>query len=73
MPDSKTLDDLKARIEELEAKAAENALIADLATEPETRDYNAHLAQELRALASQLRRVQNLQEQDLQPPARAAG
>jgi hypothetical protein len=46
------------RIEELEVKAAESALIAGLATHREVRTYNSRLAEELREAAVRLRRQQ---------------
>jgi hypothetical protein len=50
------MDDLEGRIEELEVKAAESALIADLATDWEIRTYNSRLAKDLEAAAETLRR-----------------
>ena len=50
------MNDLQKRIDELEIKAAESALIADLATDPEARIYNTRLAQELREYIARLRR-----------------
>ena len=50
------MNDLTRRIEELEVKAAESALIADLTTDWETRVYNARLAKDLGAAAESLRR-----------------
>jgi hypothetical protein len=47
--------DLHQRIEELEAKAAEFKLIADLATDPEARANNARRAEGLRDLIERLR------------------
>jgi hypothetical protein len=50
------MSELAVRIEELEVKAAESALIADLTTDWETRVYNARLAKDLRTAAESLRR-----------------
>ena len=50
------MNNLTERIEELEVKAAESALIADLTTDWDTRVYNARLAKDLRAAADNLRR-----------------
>lgn len=50
------MDNLEGRIEELEVKAAESALIADLATDWEIRTYNSRLAKDLEAAAETLRR-----------------
>lgn len=50
------MNDLTARIEELEVKAAESALIADLTTDWEIRTYNSRLAKDLRKAADTLRR-----------------
>jgi len=50
------MNDIVGRIEELEVKAAESALIADLTTDCEIRLYNARLAKDLRAAAENLRR-----------------
>jgi hypothetical protein len=49
------MDDVAGRIEELEIKAAESALIADLTTDLEVRAYNSCLARELREAAASLR------------------
>jgi len=49
------MNDLTGRIEELEVKAAESALIADLTTDWEVRIYNARLAKDLRKAADNLR------------------
>jgi hypothetical protein len=49
---------LAERIEELERKAAESALIADLSTDWEVRTYNSRLAKDLRKAAAQLRHRQ---------------
>lgn len=46
------------RIEELEIKAAESELIADLTTDEEVRTYNSRLAEELREVVMRLRRQQ---------------
>lgn len=48
--------DVAGRIEELEVKAAESALIADLTTDREVRVYNSRLAKDLREAADILRR-----------------
>jgi hypothetical protein len=48
--------EIARRIEELEVKAAESALIADLTTESEVRTYNSRLAKDLRDAAERLRR-----------------
>ena len=50
------MDDFAGRIEELEIRAAESALIADLTTDWEVRTYNSRLARELRDAAACLRR-----------------
>ena len=50
------MNDLRGRIEELEVKAAESALIADLTTNWEIRNYNSRLAKDLREAADLLRR-----------------
>jgi hypothetical protein len=49
------MNDVVGRIEELETKAAESALIANLTTDWEVRIYNARLAKDLRAAAESLR------------------
>jgi len=49
------MSDVAGRIEELEVKAAESALIADLTTDWEVRTYNSRLAKELRQAAEMLR------------------
>ena len=49
------MNDVAGRIEELETKAAESALIANLTTDWEVRTYNSRLARELRAAADSLR------------------
>ena len=54
------MNDLRGRIEELEVKAAESALIADLTTDWEVRVYNSRLAKDLRIAAENLRRRANL-------------
>ena len=53
---------IESRIDHLEKRAAESALIANLATDEEARTYNTSLASKLRALADRLRA-------QLQPPA----
>jgi hypothetical protein len=50
------MDDIAGRIEELEVKAAESALIADLSTDRKIRTYNSRLANDLREAADRLRR-----------------
>lgn len=50
------MNDLRGRIEELEVKAAESALIADLTANWEIRTYNSRLAKDLREAADLLRR-----------------
>lgn len=50
------MSDVAGRIEELEVKAAESALIADLTTNWEVRTYNSRLARDLREAADHLRR-----------------
>jgi hypothetical protein len=47
--------DHQERIDDLEKRAAESALIARRATDPETRLYNTSLARELRDIAVKLR------------------
>jgi hypothetical protein len=49
------MDEFAGRIEELEVKAAESALIADLSTDWEVRTYNSRLARDLRDAADRLR------------------
>ena len=49
------MTDLHRQIEDLEKRAAESALIAGLATDPEVRLYNTGLARELRGIAAKLR------------------
>lgn len=49
------MDDDAGKIEELEVKAAESALIADLSTNQEVRTYNSRLAKDLREAANRLR------------------
>ena len=55
------MTDLHKQIDDLEQRAAESALIAGLATDPEARLYNTGLARELREIAAKLRErlVQN--------------
>lgn len=50
------VSELRKRIDELEVLAAESALIADLATDPNARAHNARLAQKLREYVARLRR-----------------
>ena len=50
------MNDIAGRIEELEVKAAESALIAELSTDWEVRVYNSRLARDLRTAAEDLRR-----------------
>jgi len=54
-PERAAMVDLQERIDDIEKRAAESALIAKLATDPETRRYNASLARELRDIAVKLR------------------
>lgn len=49
------MSDLQNRIDQLEVRSVESKLIADLATDPETRLYNSSLAKELKDLAAKLR------------------
>ncbi|WP_201456045.1 hypothetical protein [Bradyrhizobium macuxiense] len=49
------MTEIETRIEQLEQRAAESALIADLSTVSETRVRNAQLADELGQLAARLR------------------
>ena len=49
------MTDINGRIEELEIKAAESALIADLTTDRDVRTYNSRLARDLREAANTLR------------------
>jgi hypothetical protein len=49
------MTDLHKQIDDLEQRAAESALIAGLATDPEARLYNTGLARELREIAAELR------------------
>jgi hypothetical protein len=48
--------DLRKQIDDLEKRAAESALIANLATDPEARLYNTSLARELRDVVAGLRK-----------------
>jgi hypothetical protein len=48
--------EIAGRIEELEMKAAESALFADLTTDSEVRIYNSRLTKDLRDAAERLRR-----------------
>ncbi len=50
------MQDIQRRIDEIEAQAAESALIADLATDYEARIYNGRLARQLREFAAGLRK-----------------
>jgi len=50
------MTEFEKRIDDLESKAAEMALLAKLAGEPATRTYNAMQAEDLIALAKTLRR-----------------
>ena len=50
------MQDIQRRIDEIEAQAAESALIADLATDYEARIYNGRLARQLREFAANLRK-----------------
>jgi hypothetical protein len=47
--------DLHKQIDDVEKRAAESALIAGLATDPEARLYNTSLARELREVAARLK------------------
>ena len=49
------MDDDAGRIEELEVKAAESELIADLSPDWKIRTYNSRLAKQLREAAASLR------------------
>ena len=49
------MTDLHKQIDDLEQRAAESALIAGLATDPEARLYNTCLVRELREIAAKLR------------------
>ena len=49
------MTDLQREIDEIETKAAEFALIANLATDPDARIFNTRLAEELRERAEKLR------------------
>jgi hypothetical protein len=48
--------ELRKQIDDLERRAAESALIAGLATDPEARLYNTSLARELGDAAARLRK-----------------
>jgi hypothetical protein len=50
------MTDLQKQIDDLEKRAAESALIANLATDPEARLYNTSLARELRDVVARLRK-----------------
>jgi len=50
------MDDITGKIEELEVKAAESALIAYLTPDWEIRTYNSRLARDLLEAAADLRR-----------------
>ncbi|WP_439924967.1 hypothetical protein [Nitrobacter sp. JJSN] len=54
--ESAAVNDLQSRIDQLETRSVESRLIADLATDPEARLYNASLARELMDQAAKLRR-----------------
>jgi hypothetical protein len=60
------MTDINGRIEELEVKAAESALIADLTTDWEVRTYNSRLAKDLREAANTLRRCHRVVESRMQ-------
>ena len=60
------MSNLHQKIIEIEAKAAESQLTADLATCEEARTYNRRLAEELREFASRLR-------EKLNAPSQASG
>ena len=49
------MTNLKERIEEIEAKAAESTLLGNLSIDPEARVYNRRLAEELREYAAKLK------------------
>jgi hypothetical protein len=49
------MNDIAETIEELEVKAAESALIAELSSDWEVRLYNSRLAKDLRIAAENLR------------------
>ena len=49
------MTDSDKRIEEIEVRAAERELIANLATIPEVRAYNSRLSEELHRVAASLR------------------
>jgi hypothetical protein len=48
--------DFQRRIDDLEKRSQESALIAQLATDPDARVYNTNLAKELSRLAAELRK-----------------
>ena len=58
------MTDLKTRITEIEAQAAEFELIARLAVVPEIRIHNSKLAEVLREEAAQLKAKQALPKTD---------
>lgn len=49
------MSDREKRIEEIEVRAAESELIANLATSAEVRAYNSRLSEELHRIAESLR------------------
>lgn len=53
------MTDLQKRIDDLEKRSAESALIARLASEPDTRAYNLSLATQLQREAELLRKRQS--------------
>jgi hypothetical protein len=48
--------DFQRRIDDLEKRSQESALIAQLATDPDVRLHNTNLAKELSRLATELRK-----------------
>jgi len=52
------MNELDKRIEQLERRAAESVLIADLSPRPEIRIHNIRLADELRQVAAELKVLQ---------------
>ncbi|MCA1454581.1 hypothetical protein I6F35_15310 [Bradyrhizobium sp. BRP22] len=53
------MNELDKRIERLERRAAESALIADLSPRAEIRIHNIRLADELRQVAAELKALQS--------------
>jgi hypothetical protein len=62
------MNEAEQRIEELEIKAAESDLIANLATDRKVRVYNSRLAKELNEIVHELR-TGSLPEQPTTPDA----